>query len=400
MKYRFLFFIMLPALCLNAQEEPKNWEFNGYVSLMGSHKKEIADTLIFPGGENSHKDALIHNRLNFFWYPNESFTFSVQARNRIIYDETISENPGIDKLYEHDGGLISMSKNWFAEDDYIFNSNIDRLYVQYTLGNFEISAGRQRINWSQSYAWNPNDIFNASNYFDFDYPEKPGSDALRLQYYTGMLSSAQAVVKLDDKNNITAAGLFRFNLKGYDIQLLSGVVNEEEVVLGSGWSGNIKQIGFRGEVTSLFPYKDTSEYMHGMDNLFMADLSFDYVFPNSASVLCEFLYANNDIESLASSFTSLFSSPVTIRSLAFSRLSTLVSGTYPVHPLINVSVSGMFFYRITGMYFGSNVDFSLTDNLSLSAFVQYFNMFLSKEDVIQLDDMSIRYLFLRMKYNF
>lgn len=32
-------------------------------------------------------------------------------------------------------------------------------------------------------AWNPNDWFNTYNYFDFDYEERPGTDAIRVRVY-------------------------------------------------------------------------------------------------------------------------------------------------------------------------------------------------------------------------
>jgi hypothetical protein len=392
-------FTVISCKNLYSQDTAK-WNINGYISGLGSAKKSMSDSLFRPTGEQKSKDVLLHNRLNFFWYPARNFTFSVQLRNRLIYDETYSDIPAVGDNFEDDLGYMQLSKTWYSDGDFLINSNIDRLYFQYTKDKLEVNIGRQRINWSQTFAWNPNDIFNASNYFEIDYPEKPGSDAIRLQYYTGMASSAEAVLKIDHKKNITAAALYRMNLAGYDFQVLGGIMNEEEFVAGAGWSGNIKAIGFRGEITTLFPYKETSAYNHSMDNLFLASVSFDYTFPNNARLMSEFLYSNNSISMLSTSLTSVFSETTTIRNMAFSRLSSLLSFTYPVHPLVNVSLSGMYFYRISGFYAGPNVDFSLSDNLDFSLYWQYFNMFLSKDKRTMMDDIVINYLFLRFKYSF
>ena len=389
------FFILFACFVKTQGQNEKNWQLNGYVSALGSFKTEKLDSV-----KNSYKDLVINNRFNFEYYPVQNTTFYVSVRNRLIYNESYKNIPGIEKQFERDQGWIQLAKNIFYRNNYILNTSVDRFYFQFTKDKLEIDVGRQRINWSQSFAWNPNDIFNASNYFDFDYPEKPGSDAIRMQYYTGMASSAELVVKIDHLKKITTAGLFKANIKSYDVQFLSGILNEEEFVLGSGWSGNISDIGFRGEITTLLPFKDTSLYMHSMNNLVMADLSFDYTFSNSASIMCEALYSNNSIEAMSASLTSIFSSPVTVRNLSFSRLSALFSFTYPLHPLINVSLSGMYFYRITGYYAGPNLDFSVTDNLNLSLYWQYFYMFLSKENLIRMGDISVNYLFLRLKYNF
>ncbi len=396
----FLFIILCIFFSWVKAQDTTKWQFNGYVSILGSAKKSMSDSLFKPTGIEKHKDALIHNRLNFFWFPAKNMTFSIQMRNRLVYDETFSLQPNIGDEFERDLGFMKLSKTFYSEGDFLLNSSIDRLYFQYTRNKLEVNIGRQRINWSQSFAWNPNDIFNASNYFDFDYAEKPGSDAIRLQYYTGMASSAEVVFKLDYKNNITAAALYKMNVKGYDFQLLGGTMNEEELVIGAGWSGNIKSVGFRGEITSLFPYKETSAYLHSMEKLTLASVSFDYTFSNSARIMSEFLYSSNDLLNLSSSLTSIFSETTTIRNMAFSRLSSLLSFTYPVHPLVNVSLSGMYFYRISGFYAGPNIDISLSDNIDLSFFWQYFNMFLSKEKQLRLDDVVINYAFLRLKYNF
>lgn len=400
MKKTFLIFILATLnLAVHAQDTAK-WSLNGYVSIMGSAKKSMSDSLFRPTGEEKHKDALIHNRLNFFWYPAKNLSFSVQVRNRLVYDETYSQTPNVGVMYESDPGLMQLSKTFYSKGDFLLNSTIDRLYFQYTRDKLEVNIGRQRINWSQSFAWNPNDIFNASNYFDVDYQEKPGSDAIRLQYYTGMASSAEAVIKMDHKKKITAAALYRTSMKGYDLQFLGGSMNEEEIVVGGGWSGSLGPVGFRGEISSLFPYKDSSAYGHNMEKLTLASVSFDYTFPNSARLMSEFLYSSNDISTLSTSLTSIFSETISIRNMAFSRLSSLLSFTYPVHPLVNVSLSGMYFYRISGWYAGPSVDISLGDNFDLSVIWQYFNMYLSKEKQAMMDDIKINYAFIRLKYNF
>lgn len=400
MKKSFLIFILATLnLAVHAQDTAK-WSLNGYVSVMGSAKKSMSDSLFRPTGEEKHKDALIHNRLNFFWYPVKNLSFSVQVRNRLVYDETYSQTPNVGDMFENDPGLMQLSKTFYSKGDFLLNSTIDRLYFQYTRDKLEVNIGRQRINWSQSFAWNPNDIFNASNYFDVDYPEKPGSDAIRLQYYTGMASSAEAVIKMDPKKKITAAALYRTSMKGYDLQFLGGSMNEEEIVVGGGWSGSLGPVGFRGEISSLFPYKDSSAYGHTMEKLTLASVSFDYTFPNSARLMSEFLYSSNDISTLSTSLTSIFSETISIRNMAFSRLSSLLSFTYPVHPLVNVSLSGMYFYRISGWYAGPSVDISLGDNFDLSLIWQYFNMYLSKEKQAMVDDIKINYAFIRLKYNF
>ena len=113
--------------------------------------------------------------------------------------------------------MVDMSWNIFDKQSFLFNTTIDRLWLDLHYNKFQVTIGRQRINWGQTFVWNPNDIFNAYSFFDFDYVERPGSDAVRLQYFPSSSSAAELAVKVDDENDITAAGLYRFNRWGYDI---------------------------------------------------------------------------------------------------------------------------------------------------------------------------------------
>ncbi|CAL6315246.1 unnamed protein product [Bathycoccus prasinos] len=134
-----------------------------------------------------------------------------------------------------------------SQDSWAAQTIMDRLYLDIYLGDWEMSIGRQRINWGISTFWNSNDIFNAYNFTDFDYEERPGSDAILIRKYIGFTSSIEfAIAATDDINKLKAGLLYKFNLKNYDYQILAGL-SENYLALGGGWSGAIKQVGFKGE---------------------------------------------------------------------------------------------------------------------------------------------------------
>lgn len=161
----------------------------------------------------------------------------------------------------------------------MLNTTIDRLWADFNYGKLLARVGRQRINWGQTLIWNPNDIFNVYSFFDFDYIERPGSDAIRLQYYPDYSSSLEMVVNANYENHITAASLYRFNKWGYDIQFLAGYVNSEDFVVGAGWSGAIGPVSFRGEFSLFRATKNFSDTIG--TGIFTT--GFDKVFKNSAS---------------------------------------------------------------------------------------------------------------------
>ncbi len=164
-----------------------------------------------------------------------------------------SPSPSYAASVAADQGWVDMSWNILNEQSFFLNTTIDRLWADFNYGKFQARVGRQRINWGQTLVWNPNDVFNSYSFFDFDYVERPGSDAIRLQYYPGSSSAMELAVKADYRDHITASALYRFNKWGYDIQFLAGYVNSEDLMAGAGWSGAIGSVSFRGEASWFQP---------------------------------------------------------------------------------------------------------------------------------------------------
>jgi hypothetical protein len=287
-----------------------------------------------------------------------------------------------------DQGFADLSWNLVKENSFFINTTIDRVWLDLNYNKFQAKIGRQRINWGQAFVWNPNDIFNAYSFFDFDYVERPGSDAVRLQYFPSFSSAAEVAVKVDNENDITAAGLFRFNKWGYDIQFLAGYVNSEDIVIGTGWSGAIGSISFRGEV-SLFQPFDGSLTSPGTN---LATFGFDKVFRDNSMAQIQVMYCNNPME--LNNFTSFYSGNLSAKDLAFSRFSAFGQFTWATTPLLNMGISAIWFPDMKGWFAGPSVDYSLSDNLGFSLIWQHFNSIMSGERT------RINLVFLRIKYSF
>ena len=84
----FLFIAGLSILSfsLSAQDGENKLAVNGYITSMQTVMFAEAD-------EDWIIDNLLHNRLNFHWYPSENFTGSLQLRNRLLFGESVSGNP-------------------------------------------------------------------------------------------------------------------------------------------------------------------------------------------------------------------------------------------------------------------------------------------------------------------
>jgi hypothetical protein len=360
-KYILIILLNIGVLSIHAQdEEPKKLDVSGYITTMQS---AMFDSI----NANWSTENLIHNRLNFKYTPVNNLSLVLEARNRLAFGEGISNNPNAADSYDSDYGFTDLSFNISSGKSYILNSTIDRINLSYDINKLRVTIGRQRINWSQSFVWNPNDIFNTYSFFDFDYTERPGSDAIRVQYFNTEVSSTELAAKLNSDNQLTLAGLYKFNIFEYDFQLLGGILNDNDYVVGAGWSGAIKNISFNGEASYFRPtnnFADTS-------GLFLVSLSANYTFKNSLLVMAEFLYNENEVKDF-NNFMAFYSTPLTVKSLSFVKYSAFLQCSYPVTPLLTTTLSAMYFPGITGYYAGPSVDYSLAQNIDFSFYLQMF----------------------------
>jgi len=388
MKKKIILVIFVITTTISAYSQ-KSWTLSGYVSNMQS---VMFDSI----GNDWTNDNLIHNRLELRYYAPKYFTIGIDARSRLITGETVKYMPNYSSSISADNGLIDLSWNIVEEKSVILNTNIDRAFITFEKGNLNITAGRQRINWAKTFVWNPNDIFNSYSFFDFDYMEKPGSDAINIEYYTGMASSINAVVKLDSANNITAGAKYGFNLYNYDFQIIGGVINEQDYVAGIGLTGNIWKFTVRSEASYLQPDKNFAD----TSGVLIASLGTEYMFPNSTMVSFEFLYNQMPKETQVGSFLQVYDAPLSVKNLSFTEYNIFGQITYPFTPLVSGTFAGMYYPKIEGFFVGPSLNISLTQNLDFSVIAQTFSGKFSNP-ITQKDQRILFNIgFLKMKYSF
>ena len=303
-----VFIISISSSFVNAQK----LQVNGFFSQMS---QTIVDSL----KGNWLTDQILQNRLKIQYSPFTNMRIEAQARTRLMYGNTIQMSPNID-LYEKDKGFVDLNFALLKSKSAVLNTNIDRLYFQYELSKFKLTLGRQRVNWGMTFVWNTNDWFNTYSFVDFDYAERPGSDAINLQFFPTALSSADFVAKIDSSNSLTTALRYKFNLKNYDIQFLAGIIENEDIAAGMGWSGSIWQLTFRGEAT----------YLHSRNNFadttgkFMTSIGFDYMFKNSFTIFAEFLFNQFVDDKKPQNIFQLQNSPANLKNISVARYNAVL----------------------------------------------------------------------------
>ncbi|MDN5200013.1 hypothetical protein QQ008_01540 [Fulvivirgaceae bacterium BMA10] len=371
---------------VSAQDEEKNWELNGYLKTL--------QTFNFISGFDSVLfDNLVHNRLNFKWYVHPNLTIYAEARNRLFYGDLVRAIPNYGDIIEDQGSFLNLSLNIIEGRSMILNTTLDRFYFEWIKDDWEVRLGKQRINWGVNLAWNPNDIFNAYSFFDFDYEERPGTDGIRIKKYYGFASSLELASNfVTDLDDWSIAGLWKWNKWNYDMQLLAGKARED-LVLGLGWAGNIKGAGFKGEATWFKPYSDVEE--NNFESLLLS-MSWDYSFKNTLYIHGSFL-VNTGIKGDTESFllSNLNFEQLGVKELLPYQYSIFLQSSFSFSPLVSGSLSAMTFPGDRAIFINPALTISLEDNLDFDAIGQIFH---SEEN----DEMgaTARLLYFRLKWSF
>ena len=257
-------------------------ELNGYI-------KDLQSTYFIQKIDSNASMNLIHNRLNFKFTISPKISGRLEIRNRIFYGEQVKLIPDFGKTINQYNGILNLSHLWINEKSFVAHSVIDRMLLQYSDEKWDVKIGRQRINWGINNVWNPNDIFNAYNFLDFDYEERPGNDAIRIQRNLNNSSSLELAYKPGKyKDEHTAAFLYKINKWKYDFQFLGGMYQTDYVV-GGGWAGNIKEAGFKGELSYFIPKRQTLE----TSETFSFSIMVDQTFKNDWYISIAGLYNSN-----------------------------------------------------------------------------------------------------------
>jgi hypothetical protein len=312
---------------------------------------------------------LLHNRLNFRWHARPELYMAVEFRNRIFSGANIRDNHEVLKEFlERDDGYIDASFVPVSSRDILVHIISDRFYIDYTKGNWNIRAGRHRINWGINMVFNPNDLFNTWSFFDFDYEERPGADALRITHYISGMDRVELVLSpARDIRNSVAATLYGFNTRGYDFQAITGYFRNR-LALGGGWAGNIRQVGFKGEFTW---FRDIEPVPGVQPANFVGGASLSHRFENNVFVTSEYLY-NGGRERFGQDIPFLLTRPLSADNLSFAEHTLFIQVLYPVNPILSAGLSAISYMEDRTFFISPLVTYSIRTNFDAAFISQIF----------------------------
>lgn len=352
----FICYILL-LLLLPISSFAQSANFKGYL-------KELGNVNLSNNLSSIHFNNILHHRLENNFVFNSGFEVQLDLRNRLLNGYSVQNSPDYAKSLDQDPGFVDMSWLLINTDNTILNSTIDRFQVSYFNGSWEATLGRQRINWGKTSVWNPNDLFNSYAYLDFDYEERPGTDAFSAQYSWSYASSLQGGYKFGDTfDESVVALMLRSNLGEYDIQLLAGNYYNK-ILVGAGWAGYVKGASLSGEISYFHTRKD----FLNQNGHVTATLGSNYMFPNSTLVSAEVLY-NGGYTKNQDPLTALITPP-TANNLFISKTDFFLNASHPVSPLLNTSLSIMGSFTRSVFIAIPEISYSLSENIDLTVLAQ------------------------------
>lgn len=368
--------VLVFFLTLYSIQAQTSFDQDYYASNLNSFNffnKDLASSVHIP---NQWNDQQLHFRWNGRMYYGNYFNAQISLRNRLFTGYQWQENLfGFREALNID----QLDFTSINEDNIGLHHQIDRLYAQWEKESWNIRIGRQRINWGIQNYWNSHDLFNQINFFNFDYIENPGADAVRVQYYTKQYNSVEIALNKDIQ-----AGLYRFNLYEYDFQiLLANYFGEHSV--GLGWAGQIKDAGFKGE----FSYFNSTK---SEKNSLVGSISFDYSFKNGVYISAGCLYKNQAEEFNPFDFYEM---EISAKNPMPFKYSFLYQINHPIHPLLQIGTALIHDGDLNFIFINPQIIYSISESIDLMISSQ--NMWMKimdeREDINQT-------VFTRLQWNF
>ena len=167
---RKAFFIILFAFSLGASaRSPIEHELRGYLKYFANYsmlnRSFFSEPLASSLSAQSF-DHQLHNRFDYKIYSGK-WTAAVSMRNRLFNGAQLDQGDLFLDLLDDDPGLVDLSLLYWRDDQVVLHTIFDRLWFQYESEKMLVRLGRQRINWGINSIWNPNDLLNQYNFFDF-----------------------------------------------------------------------------------------------------------------------------------------------------------------------------------------------------------------------------------------
>ena len=379
----------------SARGESCNIDTGGSIRTIGAGIRNYDDPIVF-GRDNDYdtpsqtllrvtSKGAITSSLSFEVHLLQGF-FSSTAQTGALMPGATASSPLPDRYR-----ITESAWDWAEDDDFRASLDADRLNVRFSQGTTDLTIGRQAINFSQAYFFNPLDIFLAFDPEAFDRDYKPGVDAIRTDVELGTFSSLTFVAALGRELRVDSTpsdmrisaesfadepwygsalmARISTNYRDWDLSFQAGKVYGG-YTMGAGFTGELRGMGVRGEAAYLLARGDSTAtlidadapgYLREVDLVedhLIVVAGADYRFENSVYCNMEFLWGgageSSDLE--ASLLRSVLGQTVSLGEyLAGLQIS------YEFHPLLTGQAVWIYSFSDASSLVSPTFTYSLAD---------------------------------------
>ncbi len=304
----------------------------------------------------------LHTRQNFRFYIDPALTAAVEIKSRLFNGHSVSQILSGTQILSTGTPYFDLSHTFIDKTHTLLISTLDRVWLSGTSGSMELTIGRQRIAWGTSLVWNPIDLFNPASPLDYDDEEKPGTDAVRFEWYTS--PNAQLDIGIAPQrraDDAVAAVRYKTNRWNYDWMVLAGR-RRSEAVVGAAWAGSIRGGGFRGELLWARPRETEPDHKPYLT----AVVSGDYTFRDNSYLHGAVLFNQRGTTHDAGGLRQIIA--LQRGELTPARISLFAEAAADITPLIRIDLIGIFNPYDHSRFVEPSLRWSVITNLDLTVF--------------------------------
>lgn len=362
-KIHIVLFIFLLLFVFGGTAQEKKHEFSGYLGSLHSY-----------GYENVYEDNSYMNklnlRLNSMYTPHEHLTIDLALHGSVYQGTWIDKLPNFKGIIQPIDDFLPLSVTLQPVKLLYLHIRADRFNVQYSHKKFDLSLGRQHINWSQTFIWNVNNLFNNNTFADLDNPEKHSVDAVRLTYSPSATSMIETAVKMHADYSITWATMARFVRNQTEYQMQAGIYDQSDIVVGGSVVRHFNRLSLRAESSFYIPMERSSYNQ----NILLCSASLDYVFGNNMILQAEVLYNQLRLKNLLDIPNLLFGVVRNPKLLSGSEWNFGLTYSYQLSNRSRVNMIFVHTKDNNGYHFIPTYQFRLLNNLHMDVHGQFFSM--------------------------
>lgn len=335
-----------------------DFNLSGYIFALPIYQRLDNSVSLFTFDNNINKDIYIGiSKLRLKPIINLWDNARLEAATETLIEISKFKNPLFADNEYYSRQALDADFTILSQGDINITQSIDRLFFKQTFDDFELTFGRQRVNWGVGRIWQPTDLLHPVNPANYAKIEKTGADALSVKYFIGNFSDVELVVNFRNTFKDNNYGIrIRTNVSPFDFSGIFGYFGNDPII-GFDVTGNLFDAGIRAE--GIYISKD-SDNQPGFIRLIAGA---DYQFSKNLYGLVEFQYNG---EGTSCKYCYDLSKLIRGKVINLGMYYLALMLNYQIHPLITITGNYMQNTNDFSGYFQTMLNCNAGDNLIIS----------------------------------